>query len=434
MKELAPSSGIPLAYYVAAHAGLALAFLILAIDPSLPGTSFYHPRFVALVHLLTVVWLSGSILGSFYIVGPLALRVSMAAGKGDWIAYAAFVLGATGMIGHFWINTYDGMAWAAILVSGAIAWVGARAWRGLPRSPAPWPVSLHVALAFFNILAAAVLGILIGFDRTRGFLGLSPLAAMFAHAHIAAVGWAAMMVVGLSYRLIPMILPAAMPAGARLALSAALIESGLAVLVVALLFAPAIVPVGAFLILGGFGAFVSQIRTIVKHRMPRPPALPRRDWSTWQTHVAFVWLLIAAILGLVLSLGIGSDARLTLMWIYGVAGLVGFLAQIVTGMQGRLVPFYAWYRAFEAKNGPPDVAANALPTPRFAKPIFLFWTIGVPLLAVGLPSGTELAIRFGALSLLGGLAVGFAYIVFMLRTANANSAVTSDSRPTSAAP
>jgi len=83
----------------------------------------------------------------------------------------------------------------------------------MPNAAAPWPVSLHVALAFVNILLAAVLGILLGLDRTRALLGVSPLAMMFAHAHLAAVGWATMMVVGLSYRLIPMILPARMPTG-----------------------------------------------------------------------------------------------------------------------------------------------------------------------------------------------------------------------------
>src|SRR5687768_5934438 len=117
------------------------------------------------------------------------------------------------MVSHFWLNTYDGMAWSAGLVTAAMAWVGWRAWSGLRGSAAPWPVGLHVGLAFVNVLAAAVLGILLGLDRTRGFLGVSPLALMFGHLHLAAVGWATMMVVGLAYRLIPMMLPAAMPTG-----------------------------------------------------------------------------------------------------------------------------------------------------------------------------------------------------------------------------
>jgi hypothetical protein len=146
--------------------------------------------------------------------------------------------------------------------------------------------------------------------------------------------------------------------------------------------------------------------------------------------VAFLWLLIAALVGVGLSFGIGGESRLTLMWIYGVAGLVGFLAQIVTGMQGRLVPFYAWYRAFEVKGGPPDVAANALPAPRFARPIFLLWAAGVPLLAFGLPSASHLAIRLGALCLLAGVGLGMTYIVHMLRTAT----ITTGSPRTSGAP
>jgi hypothetical protein len=389
MNKLVPSSAIPLAYYTFAHAAFAAALLALALDPALPGASFYHPRMIALVHLLTLGWLSGSILGSFYIVAPLALRLPMPAGWRDWIAFGSFVLGTIGMVSHFWINTYDGMAWSAGLVTSTFSWVAWRAWRGLPASGAPWPVALHVALAFFNILAAAVLGILIGLNRTRGFLGVSPLATMFAHVHLAAVGWAVMMVVGLSYRLIPMILPAAMPTGAALAISAVLLEGGLAVLVAALILGPSWVLPGAGLIVAGLASFVVLIRRTLQHRMPRPPALPRRDWSTWQTHAAFAWLLVAAALGIALANGVPAGRRLTVMWVYGVAGLVGFLAQIVAGMQGRLVPLYAWYRAFAAKGSPPDRAANALPSAAFAFPLFFTWSLGSPLLAWGLATETR---------------------------------------------
>ena len=417
--DLTPSSAIPMAYYTFAHAGLASALLVLLADPGLPGASFYHPRMVALVHLLTLAWLSGSILGSFYIVAPLALRLAMPAGRTDWIAFASFALGTTGMVSHFWINTYDGMAWSAGLVTAAIAWVAWRAWSGLRGCAAPWPVGLHVALAFANVLGAAGLGILLGLDRTRGFLGVSPLALMFGHIHLAAVGWATMMVVGLAYRLIPMMLPATMPTGASLAVSAVLIETGLGVLIVTLLYSPDWVPAGAVLITAGLAGFVVQIRRTLAHRVPRPPALPRRDWSTWQTHVALLWLLIATALGLALSLASGGDHRLTLMWIYGVAGLVGFLAQIVVGMQGRLVPLYAWYRAAARRGRPPGIGANALPSARFARPIFLAWTVGVPLLACGLAFQVELMIRVAALSLLCGVVAGAIYQVHMLRRAGA---------------
>lgn len=417
-----PSSALPAAYYALAHAGFALALLTLVVVPSLPGASFYQPRLVAIVHLLTLAWITGSILGSLYIVGPLALRIPMVARPADWVGFACFAAGTLGMVSHFWISTYGGMAWSAGLVIPAIVRVGWLLWRGLAQSTAPGGVLLHVGFAFVNILAAAALGILIGLNRSRGFMELSPLSAMFAHAHLAAIGWAVMMAVGLSYRLIPMMLPAAMPTGRSLALSALFLESGLLVLAVALLSGSEWVLAGTLLIIAGLVSFVVRIRLALRHRMPRPPALPRRDWSTWQTHGAFLWLVVAAALGITLSTDAGGESRLTLMWIYGVAGLVGFLGQIVAGIQGRLVPLYAWYRAFAAKSAPPERGANELPNPRFALPIFISWSLGIPLLAWGASTENALMIRLAALSLLGAITLGAAYLRHMLRTARAPAA------------
>ena len=413
--DFTPSSALPLAYYVTAHAGFATALAVLVWDPSLPGVSFYHPRLVALVHLLTLAWISGSILGSLYIVGPLALRIPMLVRRTDWVAFASFVAGVLGMVSHFWIGTYDGMAWSAGLILIPIIRACWLMVRGMSSSMAPPAVLLHMRFAFINIFAAATLGILIGLNRSRGFMTLSPLGAMFAHAHLAAIGWAAMLVIGLSYRLIPMMLPAAMPKGRSLALSAVFLESGVAVVVVALLVGSQWLFTGALLIAAGLASFVFQLRRALQHRLPRPPALPSRDWSTWQTHAAFLWLLVALVLGVALSSTAGGESRLTMMWVYGVAGLVGFLAQIVAGIQGRLVPLYAWYRAFAKNGGPPDRAANALPSAAFARAIFACWTAGVPLLAWGLAAQVEPVISIAAAALLAGVVVGAAYMRWMLR-------------------
>jgi hypothetical protein len=418
-QDLTPSSAIPIAYFALAHVGLAAAFLVLLANPGLPGGVFYQPRVIALVHLVTLVWISGSILGAFYIVGPLALRLPMPAGPLDWTAFGVFALGASGMISHFWMAEYDGMAWSAALVVCAFGWVSIRAWIGLPRAVAPWPVKLHVGLAFANIHAAAAFGILIGLDRFRGFLHLSPLAATYAHAHLAAVGWAAMMVVGLGYRLIPMMLPSAMPTGRWLALSAVLMQIGLVIVFIALLRQSAWLPLGGGLIVAGLASFVVQIRATVAKRRPRPPALPRRDWSVWQAHAALLWLLVAVVVGMVLTFDGAVERRATLIWCYGVAGLVGFLAQMVVGIQGRLVPMYAWHRALAARQGAaPGRSANDLPSAPFARAIFLCWLAGVPALGFGLAHQSQLAIVIASASLLCGVCVSGANLARMLRAAS----------------
>jgi hypothetical protein len=154
---------------------------------------------------------------------------------GDRVSFGAFVAGTTGMVVHFWIGEYSGMVYSALLVAGAVLHVAVRAWRGLREAVLPWPVKLHIALAFANMIGASVLGMLIGLNRILRWWAWSPLSSAWAHAHLAAIGWATMMVVGLSYRLIPMIVPAAMPTSASLAISAVLVEAGIVMLVLTLI-------------------------------------------------------------------------------------------------------------------------------------------------------------------------------------------------------
>jgi hypothetical protein len=403
-RTLLPAGGIPWLYFAFAHACLAAAFAILAFHPSLPGPFFLHPRMAALVHLATLGWITGSIFGAFYFVAPLTMRMPLRPDWGDRIAFACYAAGVTIAVWQFWSGDYERMAWAATLAVIAALHVSARVAIGLPSALGGWPVKLHVALAFANLIAASTFGIVVGLNRAHAWFVWPPLASAYAHLHIAVVGWAAMMFVGLAYRLIPMIVPTAMPKGASIAASAILIETGLAVLVNSLMRASAWTTAGALLIVAGLMSFVMHVRLALKKKLPPPAALPRPDWATWQTHVALLWLLLAAVLGPALSFGGPGHWRITAGWWYGVAGLIGFLAQVIAGMQGRLVPMYAWYVAFEAGgHAPPAVAVHALASQRLARLNFIVWTAGIPALAIGLATQRHAVIVAASLTMLAGV-------------------------------
>ena len=138
-RDLAPVSALPQWYFAVAHVAFASALGVLLVDPELAAGTFNHPKVIALVHLLTVGWLTGSILGAFYIVAPLALGMPMRVTAIDWVGFGCFAAGAAGMVSHFWIATYDGMAWSAILVVAAVGLVGGRAARRAPAQPSPCP-------------------------------------------------------------------------------------------------------------------------------------------------------------------------------------------------------------------------------------------------------------------------------------------------------
>ncbi|MBZ5558971.1 MAG: hypothetical protein LAO77_16990 [Acidobacteriia bacterium] len=380
-----PPRLLPVLYFGAAHLALALAFGAVAVDPRGVSGFFYHARMLGIVHLITLGWITASILGSLYIVGPIALRMWIPATWLDYTAFALVLTGIVGMVAHFWIQDYAGMAWSASTVGIGIMAVGVHVVRCLGTAALPRAVSAHIVLAFVNILGAATMGVLIGFDKVYHFLPGFVLANVFAHAHLAAIGWASMMVVGVAYRLLPMVLPAAMPSGPRLWISAVLLQAGVSGLFATLLLRTPLASIFALTIVAGFAAFVSQVGWMLRRPRPRPSGLRRPDLAVLHAGASFASLGIASVLGVWLTIAEPSSAMLRIAMAYGVFGLVGFLAQIVVGMEGRLLPIFAWYWAY-ANTGykGPVPSQHEMPWRPGQELVFVLWLFGVPALAGGL--------------------------------------------------
>src|SRR5580765_2622868 len=86
-----PPRVLPLFYIGTAHASLVLALACVAWWPQAVTGFFYHSWMVALVHLVTLGWITLSILGVLYIVGPMALRMPLPVGRGDYVAFGLLV-------------------------------------------------------------------------------------------------------------------------------------------------------------------------------------------------------------------------------------------------------------------------------------------------------------------------------------------------------
>jgi hypothetical protein len=138
--------------------------------------------------------------------------------------------------------------------------------------------------------------------------------------------------------------------------------------------------------------------------MARPP-----DWAMAHVLQALVYLAAACVLGAFLAWAPASDATLRAALAYGVTGLLGFFAQLVVGVEARLVPLAAWLQAY-ADGGylalPPSVH-TAVPRWSTVATVAL-WTAGLPLLAAGLSFDRNAWTSLGAGSLAAAVAVGAA--------------------------
>src|ERR1051326_4225798 len=277
------------------------------------------------------------------------------------------------------------MAWSAGMAASGVLYVAGRIVGALRRSGMPPSSRLHIAFACLNIALAASAGVAIAFDKTLHFLPGFVLANVFAHAHLAAVGWGPMMVVGVAYRLLPMVCPSRMPSGTSIAASAALMETGVLALFGTLVTGSAWAIAAGVTIVGGLAVFAADVAWMLRSPIPRPAAAPRVDFAVLHSAAAGVWLCAAAAMGLVLLAAPMSPLTLRLAAAYGALGLVGFLAQMVVGMEARIVPLFTWYWAYargEFRTAP--TAPLRMREPMLQACVFAGWSLGVPTLAAGL--------------------------------------------------
>jgi hypothetical protein len=352
---------------------------------------------VAIVHLVTLGWISASILGVLYMLGPMVLRAPMPRRTTDLWAFWSYAIGTLGMASHFWLDEPQGMVWSAGMVLVGLAWVGWRFLRALASSPLEVAAKVHFFLAFLNVGLAGLLGALAGIDKFHDVLSGYVLHNVYAHAHLAALGWATLMVMGAGYRLLPMFLPAALPRGRSRWWSAILMEAGVLALAAAWLSGSRWLLPGAASCLAGLGVFFRDVIWMLRHRRPAPQKLRRPDWGTLQSLFALVCLAAAAALAVALVAAPDGAWKLRAAAAYGVLGLVGFLSQMVVGIGARLLPLYAWLRGFGGRvlNEEPPSPHELTARPALAL-VLACWVLGVPGLATGLV--------FDSLPLLSGAA------------------------------
>ena len=109
-----------------------------------------------------------------------------------------------------------------------------------------------------------------------------------------------MMVVGVGYRMLPMVLPSAIPEGKSVYVSAVLLEIGVVGLFLTLVSRERWVPFFALVIAGGVAAFLGHVVWMKRHSRPARPrvhgqttvsGMPCRRSSTshWRRWSEWVW-------------------------------------------------------------------------------------------------------------------------------------------------
>jgi hypothetical protein len=397
-----PSVTLPLAYLTAAAAAFVLAALALPVLSAELAGHYYHPRLLALVHVVALGWITLAIMGASYQMIPVALQRPLWSERLARGQLVGLVAGIVGMVGHFWTGRWAGLAWAAALVgAGALSHVVnvALSLRGLGR----WTFTARsLALGLAGLTLTVAFGVTLAATHGREVFPSGALSAMHAHVHVAVLGWVAPMILGVAARVYPMFLLAPEPGGRGARLQLCGLGLGVPLVAAGLLFGRvALLLPGAAAVVAALGVHAAWVVSFARRR--KRPAL---DWGLRFALTGTASLVPTAALGLALALGVAGGPRTATA--YAVVALCGWVSFTIVGMMLKIVPFLVWYRVYAPRAGREPVPMLAqLSWPAAERLAYGLLASGTLALAVAVTAEARPAITASAATVAAG-AIAFA--------------------------
>jgi len=392
---------LPPCFFALAVASFALALVAAPFLLGEVAAFFYQPRVLALTHVLTLGWVSMTIQGVLYRYVPGLTKRPIPHPRLAVVQGAGFALGAAGLVAGFWIHRWGPVTCSAGLLVVSAALLCTNLWPMLLASPQRGvaEIGLLISTAFFVV--AAALGLVLAVDKTWPVLRGNVLTNLAAHAHLAALGWVGATIVALSFRFLPAFL---LPTIDVTAVARRLVVAlAIAVVVLAALL------LGRHDVAWAAGAALATLvlvyvalvlRVVASRRMPM-------DWTAWHAVASAGWVAVAALTGVVLAVVGGDDALgARLAAAYGVAGIVGWMSNLIVGISYKLFPGFV--AAARAQRRRPPVPMAVLAVPAAIQPVvFAAFNAGVVVLVLGLLAEHSLSVQLGG-TLLAGAGVLYA--------------------------
>ncbi len=398
-----PSSLVPLSYLVSAAAAFVAAAAGVAwLAPELTG-HYYHPRLLALTHTATLGWVTVAIMGASYQIVPVVLERPIWSERLARWQLAILLCAVAGMVGHFFLGTWPGLATSAALLAVGVGMHLLNVALSL-RGVATWTFTARlVAFGYAGLALTTLFGGALAANRVWPFVSADFFPTLHAHVQLALLGWIAPMIFGVAARVYPMFLlaPEPRPWAARLQLGG--LALGVPFVVLGLLGVPGLAPAGAVAVAAAAGGHAAWVAEIARARKRRS-----LDWGLRLALTASVFLLPAAALGVALATGGLAGPRAALA--YAIVVLGGWVSLTIAGMMLKIVPFLVWARAYAPLAGRhPVPTLHQLSWPRVEGVAYALLTTGIALLAVAVLAGHAGCIRAaGTIVALGATAFAVA--------------------------
>lgn len=344
----APPFKIVAKYFITAIISFVLLNLLLLSNYTQFSGFHFRPIIMALTHVATLGWITMIIFGALFQLIPVVLEVKLYSEKLAEIQFWIFSIGIIGFV-YSILNFGSG---EIIIISAAILNLAMLIFSynsiATLLKVNKWNLTgFYLASAIFYFFVTAIAGLLMAVNLVFPFVKINHLNYLNLHVHIAFIGWVTMVIMGVSFKLIPMF---TLSHGYSLASgkwALAILNIGLLGLSTVMHYQNTITLFYLFSILIAIGIyiFLFQISIIFKNRLRK-----KFDIGIKFSITAYLMLAVVTLLGLLISF-IDYEKINNLSLIYGYLIVFGFVSFLIVGQMYKIVPFLVWYHKYSSKVG-----------------------------------------------------------------------------------
>ncbi|MEJ5304937.1 MAG: hypothetical protein WHV63_03240 [Ignavibacteria bacterium] len=343
-----PPFKIVVKYFIAAIISFIIFNLMLVIDYKSISGHHFQPKILSINHILTLGFITMIIFGAMFQLVPVVLEVKLFSTILAEIQFWIYTFGVILLTYKFYYFSSNlSFVLPALLLSLAMMIFTINIVISMTKVK-KWNITgSYLASALFWLLITALAGYLLSKNLDKPFIKINHLQYLKLHAITAFVGWVSMVVMGVSFKLIPMF---TLSHGYKLTLakwSFVLINIGL----LGINWIMHYPDTGFYnlifgvLIFAGIILYLIQIFIIFKKRIRK-----KLDIGIKFSAFAFIMMGFSSLLNFsFLFFNYESIKNLTLL--YGFTVLVGYVSFLIVGQMYKIVPFLVWYHKYSSKVG-----------------------------------------------------------------------------------
>lgn len=341
--ERSPSFSLPLRFFLFGCAGYFATMLALAgFGLETTAGTTWTPRLLALTHLFALGFILPMIMGASYQLVPVVL---LAVIRDEWLGKLGFypyALGVVLLVAGFWSWTPALLAAGGTLVAVGVGIFLLTLALSLRHGAEGGGVGGFIYASLGALTAAVAIGLVKVIGYAVPGLAVTIPNALTAHASLAVVGGASLLIYGVSYRLVPMF--AVGHEKLRFA-KPVLAIGGLAVGAMAvgsLASSPLAVQLGTTAAAVAAVVWACDARMLFSERTRK-----RLDTGLTYAVVAIAVLMAASLLSVALAWGwVSAEWSVQGAIALGLLGLVGWIGFSIIGYFHKILPFLAWYHRY----------------------------------------------------------------------------------------